>query len=106
MKFVVNVKGLDAALKSTNEFQRIKQDDLNYWIKAIETTARQLCIDSDSRLEIKHSVGNEFQITLKDRQSLDCLINGIQIHLMSMPILLRGMFSKLATNLNKPKSIL
>jgi hypothetical protein len=37
MKLVVNIKGLDTALKSTNEFQKIKQDDdLNYWIKAIE----------------------------------------------------------------------
>jgi hypothetical protein len=102
--FEIVVKGLEKAIKSTNELEQIKERDLLHWTETIDSTAKQLCLDTDSSIGIKHMVGSKFHITLKNQQSIDCLINAIQIHLMSMPLLLRGMYSKLATNLNKGRT--
>src|SRR6476659_649243 len=100
MSFGFKVEGLDEAINEINKLSKgIEPQELAYWTRTIENTAKSMCGDNGNDIGLKHTQGTSFNISYNDLKSRDCIIGAIQSHLSSMPLLLQGVFEKLATDL-------
>ena len=91
-------------MKSIEELgEGIKLQELEKWTGTVEKTAKELCNDKTNSIMIRHTQNKELKFTLMDSKSKDCLIKAIEIHHPEMPILLQGVFNKLANDLKDGK---
>lgn len=96
LKFEIDVKGLDEALKAASTLSNgVNPQVINLWVKTIETTARRLCNDKTNNIELEHTKDKLLRFSYKDEKSKQCLARAIQANLNSMPVLLQGVFRKL-----------
>lgn len=97
MKFGFDVQGMDDVMKSLNALGKgINSYELNQWACIIETTARKECNTNSIKLTAE---GYNIHIQYENEKSKECIIRAIHRHLHLMPLLLQGIFKKLATDL-------
>jgi hypothetical protein len=88
----IDVKGVD------DEIAKGKSNELKNWASMIEGTTREICGDTLNNITLKHTFGTSFELELKDKKAVDCLVQAIDRYIHSMPIALQGVFQKLATD--------
>jgi hypothetical protein len=99
MKFGIDVRGMDEVMNSINQFGRgINSYELNQWVFIVESTAKQICNNIRSNVELK-AQGNTLQFSYEDERSKECLLRAIERHLYLMPIMIQGIFRKLANDI-------
>lgn len=97
MKFGFDVKGMDDVKKTLEALGKgINSYELNQWACIVETTARQECNTNNIKLTAE---GYNIHIQYDDEKSKECIIRAINRHVHLMPLLLQGIFRKLADDM-------
>jgi hypothetical protein len=81
----------------------ISVDILSYWIRSIETTAKNMCDDNKENIIFEYTPENPLKYYVKDSKSRDCLVRSVEIHLPLIPELLQGFFYVFKYNLKNIK---
>ena len=101
MKFGVKANGMDEIMKSIDKLSRgIDPEELARWCKTCETAAKKLCNDRLHDITLR-SQGKELDVSLKDKESADCLLRAIEANLPLMPLFIKGVFTKLGSDLRE-----
>lgn len=105
MKFGIERKGFDEAFKALKDLGKYGTEDdkrkhLREWASKIEKSARKLCNDPEGH-RIKIELGNDGKLNavIKDKESLDCLINAIDEQKKSMEFATKTIFEQWTTQL-------
>lgn len=99
MRFGLDVRGMDEVMNSMNQLGRgINSYELNQWAFIIESTAKQMCDESRNNIEL-NAQGNTLHFRYEDERSKECLLRAIERHLYLMPIMIQGIFRKLANDI-------
>ncbi len=97
VKFGFDVQGMDDVMKCLNALGKsINSYELNQWACIIETTAREECKTNTIRLTAE---GYSIHVQYDDERSKECIIRAINRHVHLMPLLLQGIFRKLANDM-------
>ncbi|HJR84660.1 MAG TPA: hypothetical protein VJ772_04745 [Nitrososphaeraceae archaeon] len=72
----------------------VSPEQLAYWTRAIETTAKSMCDADGGKIIFSYSADKKsMELYVKDAKSRDCLVRSIEIHLPLMPESILGYFS-------------
>jgi hypothetical protein len=94
MKFGVERKGFEEAIRELDKLAKaVNPEELLYWTKNVEATAKKLCEDSKNKIVFKHIEGKKMEFSVEDKKSRDCLVKAIESHFDSMPFFVQGYFS-------------
>jgi hypothetical protein len=103
MEFGVKVKGMNNIMRSFDKLSNgIDPQELARWAKTCETMAKNLCNDKMHDITLRGR-DEELDLSIKDKKSAECLVKAIESHLLSMPLFIQGIFTKLASDLGKAK---
>jgi hypothetical protein len=99
MRFGIDISGMDDVMKSLRQLGRgVNSYELAQWASIVENTSRQMCYEVKDDIELR-AQGNVLHFRYEDERSKDCLLRAIQRHLNLMPIIIQGIFRKLASDL-------
>jgi|SRR5688500_10535707 len=92
MDFGTTMKDMEEVLKSLEKLAVIPEY-LDHWTNAIETTAKDMCIDINNDITFKCVKDKNVKFSVKNAKARDCLVKAIEIHFSSIPFMLQGFFS-------------
>lgn len=103
MEFGIKTSRIDDIMKSIDKLSNgIDPEELARWCKTCETAAKKLCNDKMHDITLR-SLGKELDVSLKDKESADCLVKAVETNLPLMPLSIQGVFTKLASDLREAK---
>ena len=101
MESGIKFKSMNEKTKAIDKFSKVSDSqELAWWAKTCETTARKLCNDRLSDI-ILRSKGKELDIAVKDKKLADCLVKAIENNLSLMPFFVQGVFTNLVRDLKQ-----
>jgi hypothetical protein len=97
--FKVEVKGLEEMQRTLRDLQRsIDPNTFNEWADHVGRAAKQICNDPDcKRIKLTKTGLGQVEYEFADREAIDCVIQAINRHLNSMPIVQQEIFKRLIT---------
>jgi hypothetical protein len=98
---LLNLLSIMLRIIAIPEVKGVNPEELNQWTNMIERTAKEICGDTLNNIKLRHTREKEFELAVKDRKSVLCLIRAIDRYIHSMPLMLQGVFQKLSTDLKR-----
>jgi len=99
----IDVSGLDEVQKYLNELVRSADPNtFNEWANRIGKTAKEICNDPDcKRIKLIKDGDGKIKFQFADKEAIECVIQAINRHQNSMPMIQQEIFKQLVTEFQR-----